>query len=226
MKEDYSEQAIRQNCPHCDRKGFAFEFLLEETKHFCVTCDAHPLCEGHLLIMPKRHTTCIATYTTEEFTEFLSLFIRISNWVHKHYGSVATFEHGKIGQTVFHSHVHLLPFSGEALQIVPEGIDRLKPHQFVEELIALYHQADGYLFFSIGHEQWTVDPSLGQPRFFRDRFAQALGRPERANWKETRRSPELLAAGREENIRCSKLFQARQPLDSALVKHPLKEKQG
>ncbi|MCE5318148.1 MAG: HIT domain-containing protein [Parachlamydia sp.] len=206
MKEDYSEQAIRQNCPHCDRKGFAYEFLLEETPHFCVTCDAHPLCEGHVLIIPKRHTSCIATYKPEEFDEFLDLFIRMSNWVHKRYGHVATFEHGIIGQTVFHSHVHLLPFAGEALQIVPEGIDRLRPHLFVEELIPIFHAEGGYLYFSLGNDKWTVDPALGQPRFFRDRFAKAMGREERANWKETRQNPALLAAGREENLRCSKSF--------------------
>jgi len=30
---------------------------------------------------------------------------------------------------------------------------------------------------------WNVDISLGAPRFFRDRFANALGAPERGNWK-------------------------------------------
>lgn len=207
MNEDYSEQAIRQNCPHCDRKGFAFEFLIEETEHFSVTCDAHPLCEGHLLIIPKRHTCCIGTYTQEEFAEFVPLYTRVSNWVAKHYEKVATFEHGKIGQTVFHSHVHLLPFSGKVLRIVPEGIDKLRPHQFMEALSPLYQQAGGYLYFSIGHHRWTVDPELGQPRFFRDRFAKALGREERANWKETRQNPALMEAGREEKMRCLKLFQ-------------------
>jgi hypothetical protein len=37
-----------------------------------------------------------------------------------------------------------------------------------------------------------VDPILGSPRFFRDRFAKALGRAERGNWKEMHGSPKVM----------------------------------
>ena len=206
MNKDYSDQALRDHCPHCDRNSFAYEFLLEEYPLFSVTCDAHPLREGHLLIIPKRHVSCIGEYTQAELAAFKEIYERVSTWIEKHYGAVATFEHGKIGQTVFHSHVHLLPFSGEPLQILPEGADRMCPLSVLDELLPLFQKKGGYLYFSLGPHMWIVDPALGQPRFFRDRFARALGRGERANWKATRQNPALLQAGREENQRCSKLF--------------------
>ena len=83
MSEDYSEQALKQDCPHCERNGWAFEFLLEETQHFCVLCDAHPLIEGHILIIPKRHVSCVGEYTALEFAEFLQIYHSITDWVRK-----------------------------------------------------------------------------------------------------------------------------------------------
>lgn len=208
MLEEHSEQAIRNHCPHCDRKCWAFDYMLKESQYFCILCDANPLIEGHVLIIPKRHVSCIGEYTPQEFAEFKKLYLLISEWIHKEYGSIATFEHGKIGQTVFHSHVHLMPFAGQPEQIIPEGTDRLKLLPSIDHLFDIFRTEGQYLFFSIGSVMWTVDTTIGAPRFFRDRFAKSFNRTERANWKETRTNSQLMALGHAENTRCQDKFTA------------------
>lgn len=194
------------DCPHCDSTGWAFRWVLTKSSYFTVLCDVHPLVEGHLLIIPKRHTSCAGEYTKEEWKDFLPLYQRMSDWVLREFGSVATFEHGKIGQTVFHSHIHILPFSGNSEQIVPEGEATLRPLQAVEKLVDIFQQEGQYLYVSINQQKWVVDTSLGVPRFFRDRFAKALGCPQRADWKATSQNPQLMGIGKEENDRCRNRF--------------------
>lgn len=198
--EDLSESAIKADCPHCHEKSQAFKYPLGETKNFHIVCDAHPLTTPHILIIPKKHLASIADYDDKLLDEFKRVYEKVGHgFIAMNYGSVATFEHGVYGQTVFHSHIHLLPFTGTATDIVPEGKDRLRHLSDFKELRKLVKDEGGYLFFSIDDKMWTVDPALAKPRFFRDRFAQALGRPERANWKEVHVNSKLMAGIDKEN---------------------------
>lgn len=207
MDEKYSEDYLRAHCPFCDpQESWAFDRKLEEFTHFHLICDVHPLMEGHLLLIPKRHVSCIGEYSAEEWEEFLILYESIKKWVETQYGSVATFEHGRIGQTVFHSHIHFLPFACQPGQIIPEGSQHLHSLSSLQDLVPLFQKEAKYLFFSIGADMWTVDPLLGAPRFFRDRFAAALGCPEKGNWKITRANPTLVASDQEINKRCQRRY--------------------
>lgn len=199
MIEDLTEENIRTNCPHCDQESQAFKYPLAESQHFRLVCDAHPLEEGHILVIPKAHLSSIGQYNQEEFAEFSRIYEQAGNFVREKYGSVATFEHGKYGQTVFHSHVHLLPFGGKPEDVIPEGAEHLQPIDALEDLPEAYRRDGGYLFFSIGDQMWTVDVSLATPRFFRDRFAKALNHPERGNWKEVHVNPDRMADAKSEN---------------------------
>lgn len=193
MQQDLSEENIRNNCPHCDITSRAFDFILKETKDFVIVHDANPLEEGHLLIIPRAHLSCIGEYPNALLDEFKRIYALFCDYLKNIYGSVGSFEHGITGQTVFHSHVHLLPFSGKPSDIVPEGESYLHAVSGVEDLPGIFQKEKKYLFFSIGDDNWTVDTSLGAPRFFRDRFAKALGVPERANWKITQTNPTIRA---------------------------------
>ena len=173
-----------KNCPHCIRSSFAFKYPLYEDSNFVIVCDVHPLTEGHILIIPKGHITCAGAFSDQLFKEFNDLFLKTSKFIKMTYGSVAAFEHGVIGQTVFHSHIHLLPFKGKIEDIVPEGKKYVDPIKQTEDLKKLYKKNGDYLFFSLDINKFVVDTGLGKPRFFRDRFANALGSPERGNWKE------------------------------------------
>lgn len=197
----------RESCPHCDADSFALEHPLKETTYFRIVCDVHPLEEGHILIIPKRHVSCIGEYTHEEFEEFLVLYRECFEFIRSQYGSIASFEHGKVGQTVFHSHVHLLPFSQSIHDIVPEGERRLVKIHDISDIVTMYKREHEYLFVSIGNEKWFVDTKLGTPGFFRERFAQALHNAERGNWKFMHKNHTLMRAADAEMKNCKEKWQ-------------------
>lgn len=193
--QDFSEENIRNNCPHCDTASHAFEYPLEPIEQagdFFLLCDSNNIVEGHTLIIPREHLAGIGEFSPDLLEKFKLAHAKMVEFVKSEYGSIAVFEHGKFGQTVFHSHIHYLPFVGRAEDIVPEGQDKLRPLLRLDDLRDIYNRDGGYLFFAIGDQMWTVDPALAAPRFFRDRFAQALGAPERGNWKAMREDPEVM----------------------------------
>lgn len=196
--KNLSEDYIKLNCPHCDPKSQAFKYLLEETEDFRIVCDCHPILEGHILIIPKAHLVCIGEYPAELYNEFLQLYEKYQSVIKLLYGKVSTFEHGKLGQTVFHSHIHILPFAGNPNNIVPEGPDKYQKIFSLDELKNIYKTEGGYLFFSIESDKWLVDIALAAPRFFRDRFAKALGRPDRGNWKIMHENKEEMVKAEQE----------------------------
>ena len=181
---DFSESSIRKDCPHCNPNSFALKFPLKETSNFWVVCDAHPITKGHILIMPKRHLSCMGEFPEEIFNEFINLYKLFSDFLKNKYGSVSSFEHGKIGQTVFHSHIQMFPYFGSENTIVPEGNSFISTINNINNLKTIFQKDGSYLFFSIGEHKWIVDIKIGKPRFFRDRFAMALNNPLRGNWKE------------------------------------------
>lgn len=195
-------------CPFCDPLAQAKDLLLQETENFRIILDAHPLIEGHILIVPKDHISCVGEYPESLVKEFDLLYQKVCAFIKSQYGKVSTFEHGKIGQSIVHSHVHMLPFIGEPTQIVIEGGDHLKKIGDIKDVKKFFELEDKYLFFSIEDGGWVVDTELGFPRFFRDRFAEALGRPERANWKEMHTNKDLMVAANKENGRVQELWRS------------------
>jgi len=199
-KEDLSEASIRANCPHCDPTSQAFKHRLEETDDFWIVCDAHSIEPGHILIIPKTHLSCIGEYDDATLAKFMPLHAKVMKFLHEEYGQpVGVFEHGKLGQTVFHSHVHYMPFVGTPTDIVPEGANKLSPLANLSDLKGIFGREGGYLYFGIDDAMWTVDTSLAAPRFFRDRFARALGVPEYGNWKAMHENPTIMQAVEERN---------------------------
>jgi diadenosine tetraphosphate (Ap4A) HIT family hydrolase len=197
--EDLSEEAIRNKCLLCAVDTQSYYFPLEETDDFRIICDSHPLVKGHLLVIPKAHVSCIGQYEPYLFDKFRKIYAKASAFVQETYGSVATFEHGIYGQTIFHSHTHFLPYKGTVTDIIPEGDKRCTVITDLVELRNAYKKNNGYLFFSIDGAMWTVDISLTEPRFFRDRFASALGKPERGNWKNMHNDKQMMKIATKEN---------------------------
>ncbi|MDB4978227.1 MAG: hypothetical protein JWM56_413 [Candidatus Peribacteria bacterium] len=202
----FSEEYIQEHCPHCDPASDAFSTLLNESEHFRIVCDHHPIIEGHILIIPKEHFSCLGDYPEHIFSEFIDQYERVRNFLIEQYGCVSAFEHGKIGQTVFHSHVHFLPYKGDPLLIISEGMEHLVALPSFVELRRLYKQYGRYLFFSIDALAWVVNPLLATPRFFRDRFALALDVSERGNWKNMHMNERLMATAQEDNARVKLLW--------------------
>jgi len=190
--DTFTDQEMQTNCPHCDRHSFALQHPLKETGRFWVVCDVHPLTAGHILIIPKKHISCIGNYDMPTLSEFNILFHEVSLFLTKQYGSVSAFEHGLLGQTVFHSHTQLFPFTGPPEQIITEGAAYYHSIPSVNSLRTQFELEKKYLFFSIEGRMWVVDTRIGHQGFFRNRFGNALKNPERANWKKMHNDLELM----------------------------------
>lgn len=124
------------------------------------------------------------------------------------YGSYATFEHGVFGQSVYHSHVHFIPFRGEIGEIIPEGQKAYSLLSDISQLQEYYQKDGGYLFVSIGAQAWAVDSGLTTPRFFRKRFAEAINRVEREDWKAIHGNTVLMRRINSENKQVQKKWKA------------------
>lgn len=192
MDQDFSEEKIKKNCPFCDLNSWALEYKLNESRNFWIICSSFPICEGHILIIPKNHFACVGEFSDELMGEFMAIYQGVKDFVKNNYGRVATFEHGKIGQTIFHSHVHVFPYKGNLESIIPEGDSHIVVLDDVINLKKVYSKEGQYLFLSIGDQKWLVDAKLGKPGFFLARFAKAMGREDRANWKAMPNSDKIM----------------------------------
>lgn len=209
MQKDFSDTIKPDSdCPHCNLKSFAYAFPLYESEKFTVICDVHPLIKGHLLIIPKQHLSCVGAYDLSHFNEVKELINKASVFLNKSFGKIAIFEHGIFGQSVFHSHIHLLPYSGDTETVVPEGKNHSREFFDISELKVELEINGGYLFLSIDNKNYLVDKDLVKPRFFRDRFAGVLDVAERGNWKEMRENEVLMKIAGEENREVAKLWSA------------------
>lgn len=184
-----------KGCPHC-LGGLGLKHPLfsdNSDKQFLVLCDVHPLTEGHILIIPKKHIPCMGVLSEDAFERYKKLYEKVLNFLNETYGRTAIFEHGVTGQTVFHAHTHFLPFDGYINEIVPEK-SSIRTVSTLEDIRTEFNKNHKYLYLAINNDKFLIDTKIGRPRFFRDRFAKALGAEERGNWKEARNSSELMKA--------------------------------
>jgi diadenosine tetraphosphate (Ap4A) HIT family hydrolase len=96
-------------CPFCNLER---EKILESELSFAIY-DGFPVNEGHLLIIPKRHTANYFDLSLEEQKDCIELLNRVKLIVQAKYNP-AGFNVGinineAAGQTVSHVHIHLIP---------------------------------------------------------------------------------------------------------------------
>ena len=106
--EPKSGPAAAGACAFCDRESL--DEMLFETGHFYVLADHAPLVEGHLLIIPKTHFACYGALPGELESEFRSVKREVREFLASAYRQPVFFEHGIFRQTVFHAHLHAMPF--------------------------------------------------------------------------------------------------------------------
>lgn len=177
-------------CLHCDTDSFALRYPLMEVADFRIVCDAHPLAQGHILVIPKLHLSSVGAFGCTLFSAFMKVFHLVTSFLCSEYGSYAAFEHGVVGQTVNHAHVHLLPFAGGVAEIVPEQ-QMLRRVSSMSDLRTIYAKEGGYMFLQIESAKYIVAQDLASPGFFREQFAHALGNPGRGDWRKAHIDPRL-----------------------------------
>ena len=95
-------------CPFCNIKTVLFEDDL------CfVINDNYPVTQGHCLIIPKKHSSNYFECSKDEVDSLNSLIIKTKDYLDKNYqpsGYNVGFNCGESGgQTIFHTHIHVIP---------------------------------------------------------------------------------------------------------------------
>lgn len=192
------------NCVFCDRTKLA-ERLIAENSSWYVAATLGQIIGGYALIIPKEHISCIGALTshytgsqtesmlkiTKEVCRALSLEYQQSSSATPY--PVTVFEHGIVGQTIKHAHLHLLP---TVIDLTPKiRVDfpeaEFEELQYAAHLQELYgKRPEPYLFWTIPNGKSMVcwNPPA-PPQYLRLITAELIGCPERGNWRNM--DPEL-----------------------------------
>lgn len=188
---------MSSECVFCNRQKNDIERTIYENDLFynMPTLGQIPENGGHVLIVPKGHVDCLANLHDTKAGPMLALLERTREIMRKEYGQeIAMFEHGIVGQTVKHAHLHLFPGNGS--DKITERVRRDFP---LAEIDVLRHYDDLFDSYDSLPDESTPEPYLfwqtedgiprvcwnppAPPQYFRIVLAEILGYPERANWR-------------------------------------------
>ncbi|MEK9180292.1 MAG: hypothetical protein AAB897_02675 [Patescibacteria group bacterium] len=194
---------MEQSCAFCnpeiDQTLFG-ERHIGESENFHVVATKGQITDGgYVVLFPKRHVPCCATAENNPldfaWLEYLSSRLRIGEGLVKEYSATALtiFEHGIVGQTVKHAHLHFLPAAIDMAPRIQTDFPESKIQEFKDfsELQESYiRRQEPYLFWTTpsgkGMICWNPPAPL---QYLRIVAADLLGHPERANWRNM--DPEL-----------------------------------
>ncbi|MDO8664318.1 MAG: HIT family protein [Candidatus Liptonbacteria bacterium] len=185
---------MKNDCVFCDRTQFE-ERLIAETDEHHIIATLGQIERGYVLIAPKEHVSCMGALTPEQTSPMLKITAktcRALSLEYQHSTSttlypVTIFEHGIVGQTIKHAHLHILPI---VIDFTPKiradfPIAEIEEVQYGGHLSKLYAKLpQPYLFWSVPRGKPMVCWNPPAPsQYLRIIAAELLGRPERANWR-------------------------------------------
>lgn len=143
---------------------------------------------GYLLLIPTTHSSCLGALDKEQITSFDKIVKKSIAFFKLEYpGPITIFEHGIVGQTIKHAHLHLLPaaldLTGKIASDFPSS--RIEIVDNFTQLQALYRiRQEPYLLWSTFNDKYLVCWNPPAPaQYLRTISAELLGVPERADWK-------------------------------------------
>ncbi len=178
---------MEKSCPFCNRSQFE-ERLVGSIGSLNVIATLGQISEGgYLLLVSKEHTPCIGALPNTEGLEWAITHLEAA--LSREYGAqhVTLFEHGVVGQTVFHAHLHMIPEGVPIGERVRKDFPDYPIQEFAnlatfwsvyagrQQPYLLWGEASGNLFVC-----WNPP---APPQYLRIVVAEVLGRPERANWR-------------------------------------------
>lgn len=189
-----------KDCIFCDEKNFENR-LITKMNGWYVVATLGQIVGGYALLIPENHALCLGEIDPdelhsmlclgEEFCQALSLEYKLDS-----FGDifpVTMFEHGIVGQSIKHAHLHILPvvvdLSPKIMADFPNS--EMQKIQNTFHLQALYRERPRpYLFWDDPNGQSMVcwDPPAPS-QYMRLITAEILGCPERGNWRNM--DPEL-----------------------------------
>ncbi len=178
-------------CVFCDRAQFE-ERLCGETDGFWVVATLGQITDGgYLLLIPKAHITCFGAMENAGLRSLENLYKKIKDVFANEYNcaSPTVFEHGIVGQSVKHAHLHLIPASLAITKKVTGDFTACNLALFpnfhnIGDLYQL-HPEPYLLWLDSANAQFKalLDPQNVPMQYMRLVIAEVLGRKERANWR-------------------------------------------
>lgn len=186
-------------CPFCRLDIREPEHIILETRNIVVMPTFGQITErgGYTLIIPKSHISCIGALHDGAMEEFEQTVNRVSLAIQEEYDMpVLAFEHGIVGQTVPHAHLHLLPTE----ENVDIDLRSVFPNSEFQAALSLTHLASTwnwlpYLYWKAPDDVCgvvCVDPQAPK-EYLRLVAAELLGRNEYGDWKEIHADPKKKA---------------------------------
>lgn len=139
-----------------------------------VIYDGFPIAQPHFLIIPKDHCLCFGFLSQTLLSDASAIIQTLTQKIGTEY---LVFEHGDIGQTVKHAHMHVIPFAG-TLESVLQKMNLVAQKQSVSSIVDLENRSQ-YLFIGNGKEQYVLHSVQGSvpPAVITNSVALLLGKP-------------------------------------------------
>jgi diadenosine tetraphosphate (Ap4A) HIT family hydrolase len=194
--------AITDNdCAFCDRTKFENRLIAETNDFYLIATLGQITNGGYVLLIPKQHIECVGAFSSGQtgamvdtsFAVCMALSLEYQDRVSSASYPVTAFEHGIVGQTVKHAHLHFLPTVVDVTARIradfPEA--KFEELQYAAHLHELYSKnPQPYLFWTIpGGKSMVCWNPPAPPQYLRIVVADLLKRPERSNWRNM--DPEL-----------------------------------
>lgn len=192
---------MNDNCVFCDRTKLEERLIVENRDWYVVATLGQITDGGYTLVIPKKHILCMGALNPEQTSSMLEVLEKIRNVIALEYrltsapcsNPVLMFEHGIVGQTVKHAHIHLLPAVLDITQKIrcdfpAIEIQKVDHNRHLQTLY--YNRKEPYLFWTVPNREAMVCWNPPAPsQYLRLVVAELLGRPERGNWRNM--DPEL-----------------------------------
>lgn len=194
---------MERPCVFCDRSQFEERLIGETSSLYFIATLGQITDGGYTLIIPKRHVSCLGAMEGVELVEVDLAMRDAANAIDAEYGTKPlVFEHGIVGQTIQHAHLHLLPTAIDLTERIRKDYpDReLSLFSWFTSINRLYGEmGEKYLLWNIPARPWLRNDGVSffravwdppaPPQYLRIVAAELIGRPERANWRNM--DPEL-----------------------------------
>lgn len=190
-------------CVFCERKNFEERLIAETPSLYYVATLGQITDGGYTLVIPKRHVPCIGAMEARELIGVENAMRDAACAIDTEYGiKPLIFEHGIVGQTIQHAHLHLLPTEVFLGSKVTEDFPKAELTRLASfGLIGRLHAETGrkYLLWNVPARPWARNDGVSffeivwdppaPPQYLRTITAELMGRPERGNWRNM--DPEL-----------------------------------
>jgi len=100
-------EAMTPECPFCRR--IAEGNYDRSGEHSVSFLDAHPVSQGHTLVVPRRHVSSVFDLSATEYSDLWNLVRTVKQAIKADGFNLGVNDGPVAGQTVEHAHVHLIP---------------------------------------------------------------------------------------------------------------------